>query len=366
MDKQGKERRFTVIEGSDRPEERVEHGAADEGTGARKQDATQRERPNAAGKSNTGGRGDFFRRTPEEVGKRLRLEYIRTHAAEKEVAVYCRILGVTPQGYSKYVKRMAQPYKYAQLLADIRAILDEDEYNRNYGKRRMHEKLRLDYDCPHSYNTVAKVLRENGLLQKKNKPKGLTKADKKAQKADNLIKGDFTADEPNKKTVTDITEVVGCDGKLYVSAVFDCYDSLCLGVSIADNMRKELVIATFEQAAGMYDLRGAISHSDRGSQYTSEDFRNTMMKHGIIQSMNGAAGGCHDNAKCESMWARFKCDIMACYNTKKMTCESLKALIFRYFMGYWNNRRICSAIGGVPPMIKRGAYYEKLYDKSAA
>jgi len=269
------------------------------------------------------------------------------------------------QGYHKYLKQLTKPYKYAQLLADMRAILEEDEFNKTYGKQRMFEKLQLDYDCPYSYNTVAKVMRENGLLQKQNHPKGLTKADKKAQKSENLLEQDFSANMPNQKMVTDITEFTGCDGKVYTSAIFDCYDNACLAVSMADNMRKELVIETFEQAAGRYDLRGAISHSDRGSQYTSAQFREAIDKIGVIQSMNGAAGRCHDNAKCESMWARGKSEIMACYNIKKMTCEEIKRLIFRYYLSYWNNRRICSAIGGMPPMIKRGAFYEKLADLAA-
>jgi hypothetical protein len=55
-------------------------------------------------------------------------------------------------------------------------------------------------------------------------------------------------------------------------------------------------------------------------------------------------------------------DHVSLYNTKNMNCEQLKQLIFRYYMGYWNNRRICSAIGGIPPAVKRGAYYEKLAD----
>jgi transposase InsO family protein len=122
---------------------------------------------------------------------------------------------------------------------------------------------------------------------------------------------------------------------------------------------------TYLQAAGGYDLRGAVSHSDRGSQYASEEFRRTPASLGIIQSMNSAAGRCHDDAKRESMWARGKEEIMACYDTRKMTCEQLKLLIFRYYMGYWNNRRICSAIGGVTPAVKRGAYYEKLADHVA-
>lgn len=279
--------------------------------------------------------------------------------------MYCRVLGVTPQGYARYTQGLVKPYKYAKLLASIKAILAEDVFNKTYGKRRIFEKLELDYDCPYSYNTVAKVMRENGLLHYSNKPKGLTKADKAAKKSDNLLGRDFSADAPNKKTVTDITEWIACDGKVYQSSIFDCYDNMCLGLSLADNMRTELCIETFMQADKRYDLQGAISHSDRGSQYTSETFRQTLASLGIIQSMNSAAGRCHDNAKCESMWARGKEEIMACFNTKKMTCEQLKQLIFSYYMDYWNNRRICSAIGGMPPAIKRGAYYEKLADSVA-
>jgi len=278
--------------------------------------------------------------------------------------MYCRALKVTPQGYKIYSKILSRPYKYAQLLADIRAILEEDEYNGTYGKIRMYEKLQLDFDCPYSYNTVSKVMRENGLLQKPNKPKGLTKADKNAQKSDNLINRDFTAEAPNQKTVTDITEMEASDGKLYISALFDCYDNVCLSLAMAAHMRKELVVETIHQAAARYDLHGAISHSDRGSQYTSEDYRNTLDTLNIKQSMNGAAGCCHDNAKCESMWARAKSEITAYYNPKKMTCEQLKTLLTNYFLDYWNYRRICSSIGGVPPFIKRSAYYLKQIDEA--
>ena len=229
----------------------------------------------------------------------------------------------------------------------------------------MYEKLILDYECPYCYNTVYKVMKENGLSMPPNLPKGLTQSDRAAQKSDNLLKQNFSASEPNRKTVTDITEWQASDGKVYESAVFDCFDNLCLGLSLADNMRKELCMETFEQAARRYDLSGALAHSDRGSQYTSEDFRAMLAKYGIVQSMNGAAGRCHDNAKCESMWARGKWEIMECFDTKKMTCEELKLLIYHYYWDYWNNRRICSAIGGVPPMVKRGAYYEKLVDEAA-
>ena len=104
-------------------------------------------------------------------------------------------------------------------------------------------------------------------------------------------------------------------------------------------------------------IRGCILHSDRGSQYTIEDYRNAIEKYGIRQSMNSAGGRCHDNARCESMWARMKEELLyGRYDTEKMTIEELKTLIWRYFMGYWNNRRICSTNGGLPPAEKRRSY----------
>lgn len=260
---------------------------------------------------------------------------------------------------------LIKPYKYTALLASIKAILAEDIFNKNYGKRRMYEKLQLDYDCAYSYNTVAKVLRENGLLHERNRPKGLTKADKLAQKADNLLNRDFSATAPDQKVVTDITEWSTSDGKVYLSGLFDCYDNMCLGIALADNMRTELCIQTYQQAAKHHDLRGAIAHSDRGSQYTSEIFRQTLASMGILQSMNSAAGRCHDNAKCESMWARGKNEVMACYDVKGMTCQQLKQVLIYYYTIYWNYQRICSAIGGMPPAVKRGAFLEMMADKVA-
>jgi len=75
--------------------------------------------------------------------------------------------------------------------------------------------------------------------------------------------------------------------------------------------------------------------------------------------MNSAGGRCHDNARCESMWARMKTELIydRC-DPEKMTVEELKSLVWRYFLGYWNNRRICSANDGFPPLVKRQRFYD--------
>ena len=202
----------------------------------------------------------------------------------------------------------------------------------------------------------------NLIHKPKRKPNGITKADREARKSDDLLKRDFTADAPLKKCVTDITEIKAKDGKLYVSAIFDCYDLMPNGLAMADHMRAELCCETLKNASLQYpEIRGAIVYSDRGSQYTSAAYRAAIQKYGIVQSMNSAGGRCHDNARCESMWARMKTELLYDrYDTSQMTVEELKALIWRYFLSYWNNRRICSANGGLPPMIKRRQYYEDL------
>ncbi len=169
-------------------------------------------------------------------------------------------------------------------------------------------------------------------------------------------------EKPYEKCVADITEIPAKDRKLYVSVIFDCFDLGVLGLSMADNMRAELCAATVRNAAQAYPkLRVAIIHSDRGSQYTSALYRSELRRCGIIQSMNSAGGRCHDNARCEAMWARMKEKLLyGRYDTKKLTIEELKSLIWCYFMSYWNNRRICTANDGLPPMVKRQRYLDTL------
>ena len=133
-------------------------------------------------------------------------------------------------------------------------------------------------------------------------------------------------------------------------------------LEVCTNMKAPLCARTLENAAKTYPgIHGAIIHSDRGSQYTSQLYRETIRKYGIQQSMNSAGGRCHDNARCESMWARMKSELLYDrYDTEKMSTDELKTLIWRYFISYWNNRRICSSNGGLPPMIKRQRYYDSL------
>ena len=126
-----------------------------------------------------------------------------------------------------------------------------------------------------------------------------------------------------------------------------------------DNMRAGLCVRTLDGAVAVCpDLRGAILHSDRGSLYTSDAYRTAVERCGIRQSMNSDGGRWHDNARCESLWARMKCELFYDrLDSESLTVEELKTIIWRYFMSYWNRRRICSANGGLPPLVNRQAYF---------
>lgn len=250
-------------------------------------------------------------------------------------------------------------------------IHEEDQYNDCYGRERMYLALqqrkdagKTDIDIP-CEATVRKVMVQIGLIHKpRRKPNGITKADRLARKSDDLLRRDFYADRPLKKAVTDISKVKAKDGRLYVSVIFDCFDLMPLGIAIEDNMRASLCCHTLENANKSYpDIKGCIIHSDRGSQYTSEEYRAAVKKYGIIQSMNSAGGRCHDNARCESMWARMKEELFYSREDKpeNYTMKELKTMIWRYFMSYWANRRICTANGGLPPAARRKLYYDHIF-----
>ena len=99
-------------------------------------------------------------------------------------------------------------------------------------------------------------------------------------KSDDLLKRDFRSDTPLEKCITDITEIPASNGKLYVSAIFDCFDLSVLGLAMETNMKADLCIHTLENALTAYPaLEGAVIHSDRGTQYTSESYRQTIREH---------------------------------------------------------------------------------------
>ena len=200
---------------------------------------------------------------------------------------------------------------------------------------------------------ITRLMRENGWLHTlKRRPKGLTKTDPEAMKAENLLKQDFGADQPCRKLLTDITQIQCANGKLYISPVLDCFDGEVLSLCMRDNMKKELCIDTVHALRNL-PIRGAILHSDRGSQYTSTAFREKLQEMGLRQSLSGV-DHCYDNARMESFFATLKKELLYRLPTYRMPMEEVKTRIFRYVFIYYNQIRVYTRNpGGLPPAVFR-------------
>lgn len=198
-------------------------------------------------------------------------------------------------------------------------------------------------------------MRKGNLLKpNRRSPDGLTKADKKAMRPQNLLKRNFTAKAPNEKWLTDISQVQCSDGKLYIAPVFDCFGGEIISLAMDTNMKKELCISAVEAAFKLRNLcSGVLVHSDAGSQYTSDAYKLMLGKHHAVQSMSDV-GKCYDNARMESFFATLKKEKLYRINTAKMTVEQVKKIIFRYVMIYYNRKRISTVNpGGWPPTVFR-------------
>ena len=255
----------------------------------------------------------------------------------------CRVLKISESGYYRWLKNRSKPTSRQLLSVKIKEILDEHPDNDNYGVRRMNTALE-QRGIHVSQRTVYRTMSEMGLIHRKRRPHGITKATTEIQERENLIKRDFKAEKPLRKLLSDITEIQCYDGKLYLSAVFDCYNGEILSIAMDNNMKKELCIKTVKELELQYGkkkLSGAIFHSDRGSQYTSEAFKKALKEAGLIQSLSGA-GHCFDNARMESFFATLKKEKIYRISAYKLTRDQVKSIIFRYIFVYYNRIRISS------------------------
>ena len=277
----------------------------------------------------------------------------------------CRVLKISESGYYRWPKSRGKPTARQLLSVEIQGILDEHPDNDNYGVRRMVTAL-AQKGVRVSTRTVYRTMSEMGIVHRRRRPRGITKATTEIQDRENLLKRNFKAEKPLRKLLSDITEIQCFDGKLYVSAVLDCYNGEILSVAMDDNMKKELCIRTIEELRSMYGkkLKGAIFHSDRGSQYTSEAFKSALGKAGLVQSLSGT-GHCFDNARMESFFATLKKEKIYRISAYKLTREQVKSIIFRYIFVYYNRIRISSVNpGGMAPTTYRE--WAKKHTPSAA
>jgi len=264
------------------------------------------------------------------------------------VTELCSSLEVTESGYYQWRKNKMSFHDLEdeRLLKSIREIHAE---NREcYGSPRIHAELReRGENC--SRKRVARLMKENGLQAKhKRKFKATTDSNHRMPIAPNLLEQNFTALEPNRVWTADISYCWTLEGWIYLAVVLDMYSRKIVGWAMDKRMTRELVIKAFLMAYWARKPKaGLIHHSDKGSQYASYDFQNTLKNLGVIQSMSGK-GNCFDNAITETFFHSLKTELMLGRVFK--TREEARNAIFEYIEVFYNRKRRHSTLGYCSPV----------------
>jgi transposase InsO family protein len=199
---------------------------------------------------------------------------------------------------------------------------------------------------------------ELGLVpcQPRRSRKGTTRQAAKSAPIPDLVRRNFTASRPGEKMIGDITYIRTWEGWVYLALVIDCYSKKIIGWAMDDNYKTPLIQRAIEMAARNIELpEGAIFHSDRGSNYTSSEFADTLESLGILQSV-GRTGICYDNAQTESTNGQIKVELVNReeYPTRKYAM----ARVARYIELFYNKQRLHSGLGYRPPQEVLDEYYE--------
>lgn len=283
---------------------------------------------------------------------------IDAEKANYPVAKMCRWLQVSRSGFYEWASRLpsAAERRRARVAAMVAAVFEHSRGT--YGARRIAATLARSGETV-GVRLVAKVMATLGLAACQPRPYKRTTTPGPASPAiPDLVGRDFTAAAPGTKLVGDITYIRTWAGWLYLATVLDCFSHRVVGWSMATHMRASLVVDAIDMAAINTKLADeAVFHSDRGSQYTSEQFRAALAGHGVKSSM-GRTGVCWDNAMAESFFAALKNELV--YRTAFPTQEHARRAVAEYIEVFYNRQRIHSTLGYRTPLEVELEHQESL------
>ena len=269
-------------------------------------------------------------------------------SARYTVRLMCTWLAVSVSGFYDWASRPASATaRWRAELGEVIEVIFAD-FDGTYGYRRIHAELaRRGRPC--HPETVRAIMGERGLVacQPRARRRALTKPAAQVGHIPDLVRRDFTSEVPGAKLVSDITYVRTWQGWLYVALVIDCCSRAIVGYAMADHYKTPLITKAIEMAARNLDLpEGAIAHSDRGSNYTSDDYEKVLKRLGLTRSV-GRTGSCFDNALAESTNGFLKVELV---NRKEFPTREIAAKeIARWIELFYNQRRLHSGLGYMTP-----------------
>jgi len=287
--------------------------------------------------------------------------FVDQHRARFGVEPICRILGVSASAYYERVsgRLSARRLEDERLLGRIRELHAANYYA--YGSRRMWKALLREGEQV-GRGRVERLMRRNAIqgAKRRGKPWRTTIPDLEARRRPDLVERDFSAAGRNELWVADFTYLRCWEGLVFFAFVVDAYSREIVGWQFAAHMRTDLVLDALRMALAMterVDEVELVHHSDAGSQYTSYDYSQTLDDHQVLASI-GSVGDAYDNALAESFVDSFKTELI---RDRVWRSRSQLELAIVEYVAWFNNERLHSALGDVPP-----AEYEEIESRRYA
>lgn len=277
----------------------------------------------------------------------MRYAFIKEHTVEFRVSSMCRVLRVQRSGFYKWLLKPKSERQLAdeKLMGEIRHFFAESD--ESYGSPRIHRDLQ-ESGIRCGRKRVERLMRQDKLRAARAYKQRRWRLSKPATLSPNRLNREFSANVPNEKWVTDITQIRTYEGWLYVAIVEDLFSRMVVGWSMQSTMSKDLVLDAILMAVWKRrPKKDVLIHSDQGSQYGSDAWIRFCEDHGLLPSMS-RRGNCYDNAALESFNGTLKKERVRgkIYRTR----AEAKADIFEYIELFYNPKRRHSYIGYMSPM----------------
>jgi len=258
----------------------------------------------------------------------------------------CRALEVSRAGYYAWRKRPPSEHdrEDEQLKVHVKAI--HARSRATYGSPRVHRGL-VKAGFQVSRKRVVRLMKEEGVRARpRRRYKHTTDSNHAQPVAENLLARDFTATAPNQRWVGDTPELTTPVGKLYLAVILDLYSRFVVGWALGALNNRHLTLRALRMALGRRCLgAGLLHHSDRGSTYASEDYRDVLEANGITCSMS-RRGNCLDNAAMESWNSTLKAELGEHFAGPE---DAHRRKLFDYIEVFYNQERMHSSLDYASP-----------------
>lgn len=289
----------------------------------------------------------------------MKFAFIQAEKAETSpignVSELCRALNVSPAGFYAWCIRPESARARADQLLALKVAEAHARGRGKYGSPRVHRELKKE-EIAVSRKRVIRLMQEQGLVGRpKKKFVATTDSNHALEIAPNVLDRDFTASGPNQRWAGDITYLRTPEGWLYLAVIIDLFSRYVVGWAVSPVVDRHLVLRALDMAVKQRGkVAGRLFHSDRGSQYASDDHRKALVEGGFTCSMS-RKGNCWDNAVSESWFSTLKAELGEEFSSHADADREL----FDFIEVFYNQQRSHSTLGFISPAEFERNFHQK-------